>query len=147
MLTRAAVLLLAAQLAHAQQVDGKRVFTTTCAVCHQASGDGIEEKYPPLAGSEWVTGDDAKLIRIILHGLMGPVEVAGVSISSAMPGWGAMLKDADVAAVATYVRSAWGNAAAPVTTASIAAIRAATASRTTPWTVAELAKIIRVRKE
>jgi hypothetical protein len=50
-----------------------------------------------------------------------------------------VLKDSELAAVAGYVRSAWGNKAAPVTAARVATIRAATASRNTPWTVAELA--------
>ncbi|MEP7001622.1 MAG: cytochrome c [bacterium] len=121
--------------------DGSKIFTTTCAACHQVSGEGVEEKYPPLAGSEWVADDDAKMVRIILQGLTGPVEVAGQTFSGAMPAWGGILKDADVAAVATYVRSAWGNKAAPVTAAKVKQIRAATTARTTPWTVAELSAI------
>src|SRR4051794_34055638 len=50
-------------------VDGAKLFATTCAACHQVSGDGLEDKYPPLNGSEWVTGDEQKLIRIVMHGL------------------------------------------------------------------------------
>jgi mono/diheme cytochrome c family protein len=121
--------------------DGTKIFATTCAACHQVSGEGVEEKYPPLAGSEWVADDDAKLVRIILQGLTGPVEVAGQTFSGAMPAWGGILKDADIAAVATYVRSAWGNKAAPVTAAKVKQIRAATTARTTPWTVQELSAI------
>ncbi|MEO8622913.1 MAG: cytochrome c [bacterium] len=121
--------------------DGNKIFATTCAACHQVSGEGVEEKYPPLAGSEWVADDDAKMVRIILQGLTGPVEVAGQTFSGAMPAWGGILKDADVAAVATYVRSAWGNKAAPVTAAKVKQIRAATTARITPWTVAELSAI------
>ena len=66
--------------------DGSRIFATTCVVCHQVDGAGKEGIYPPLAGSEWVMGDEAKLVRIILHGLTGPVEVAGETFSGAMPG-------------------------------------------------------------
>lgn len=121
--------------------DGKRIFATTCAACHQASGEGLGEQYPPLAGSEWVTDDEAKMVRIILHGLTGPVDVAGQGFSGAMPAWGAILKDQDIAAVATYVRSAWGNKSAPVSAASVKTIRSATLARTTPWTVAELAMV------
>jgi mono/diheme cytochrome c family protein len=58
-----------------------------------------------------------------------------------MPPWGPTMKDADIAAVLTYVRSMWGNKGTPVTAASVAKIRAATASRTTPWTAAELAGV------
>ena len=122
-------------------LDGKKIFATNCAVCHQLSGEGLEVTYPPLAGSEWVTDDAAKMVRIILHGLTGPVEVAGQSYSGAMPPWGGTLNDAELAAVATYVRNAWGNKAAPVTAASVTRIRAETKSRTAPWTAPELARL------
>ena len=122
-------------------LDGKKIFATNCAVCHQLSGEGVEVTYPPLAGSEWVTDDAAKMVRIILHGLTGPVDVAGQSYSGAMPPWGGTLDDAELAAVATYVRNAWGNKAAPVTAASVTRIRAETKSRTTPWTAPELARL------
>jgi mono/diheme cytochrome c family protein len=88
-----------------------------------------------------VTGDEAKLALIILHGVTGPIEVAGETYNGMMPPWGGTMKDADIAAVLTYVRSAWGNKAAPVTAAKVASIRAAHGSRTTPWTAAELAAV------
>jgi mono/diheme cytochrome c family protein len=121
--------------------DGSKVFATTCVVCHQLDGAGKEGLYPPLAGSEWVNGDEAKLVRIILHGLTGPVEVAGETFSGAMPGWGPVLEDRDIASVATYIRSSWGNKAAPITAAKVTAIRKATTSRKVPWTVPELAQV------
>jgi mono/diheme cytochrome c family protein len=124
-----------------QGPDGKAVYGTTCAACHQATGDGVSGVYPPLAGSEWVNGDEAKIARIVLHGLTGPVEVAGETYSGMMPPWGGVLKDPELAAVLTYIRSSWGNKATPVTAAKIASIRAATTARTTPWTAAELAAV------
>jgi mono/diheme cytochrome c family protein len=130
-----------AAAAKEQLPDGKQVFSTTCAACHQVTGEGVPGVYPPLAGSEWVTGDDAKLVRILLHGVTGPIEVAGETFNSMMPPWGATLKDADIAAVLTYVRSTWGNKGAPISAARVASIRAATTSRTTPWTVAELVAV------
>ena len=130
-----------AAAAKEQLPDGKVVFSTTCAACHQATGEGVPGVYPPLAGSEWVTGDEAKVVRILLHGVTGPIEVAGETFNSMMPPWGATLKDADIAAVLTYARSTWGNKGTPITAAKVASIRAATASRTTPWTAAELAAV------
>jgi mono/diheme cytochrome c family protein len=124
-----------------QLSDGKQVFSTTCAACHQATGEGVPGVYPPLAGSEWVNGEDAKVIRILLHGVTGPIEVVGETFNSMMPPWGGTLKDADIAAVLTYVRSQWGNKGAPITAAKVASIRAATSTRTTPWTAAELAAV------
>jgi len=121
--------------------DGSKIFTTTCVVCHQLDGAGKEGLYPPLAGSEWVQGDESKLLRIILGGLSGPVEVAGETFNSAMPGWGPVLEDKDIAAVATYIRSSWGNKAGPITEAKVKSIRATMASRKTPWTIAELSAV------
>jgi len=122
-------------------VDGAKLFAVTCAACHQVSGDGLEDKYPPLNGSEWVTGDEQKLIRIVMHGLAGPVDVAGQTFDGAMPAWGGVLKDPEIAAVTSYVRSAWGNKAAPINPATVAAIRSATTARKTPWTAAEIALV------
>jgi mono/diheme cytochrome c family protein len=133
-------------VARAQAPDGRKVYSATCAACHQPTGQGASGTYPPLAGSEIVTGDEAKLIRVVLHGLTGEIEVQGETFNGAMPAWGPTLKDDDIAAVLTYVRSAWGNKAAPVSAATVAQIRAATASRKTPWTAAELAQVIPVKK-
>ena len=132
--------------ARAQAPDGKKVYSATCAACHQPTGQGTSGTYPPLAGSEIVTGDEGKVIRVVLHGLTGEVEVQGETFNGAMPAWGPTLKDADIAAVLTYVRSAWGNNAAPVSAAAVAQIRAANAARKTPWTAAELAQVIPVKK-
>jgi mono/diheme cytochrome c family protein len=128
-----------------QQRTGQQVFASTCAACHQAQGEGTDV-YPPLAGSEFVTGNEARLVRIVLHGLVGEVEVQGQPYSGAMPGWAPTLSDAEIAAVTTYIRSSWGNAAPAVAAATVAQLRAAHAGRTTPWTLAELAKIIPVEK-
>ena len=121
-----------------QPPDGKQVYATTCAACHQLDGTGLTDVYPPLAESEWVTGDEDRLIRIVLHGLTGEIEVGGEIFSGLMPAWGPSLDDAQVAAVLTYVRKSWGNAATPVVPATVARVRRATASRTTPWMAKEL---------
>ncbi|HLP09347.1 MAG TPA: cytochrome c [Opitutaceae bacterium] len=120
---------------------GKRLFAQNCATCHQATGQGLPGVYPPLAGSEWATGNPEAVGRILLHGLSGPVDVHGATYNGAMPSFGPLgsnWKDDRIAAVLTYVRQEWGNKAAPITTEQIAAIRAATASRNKAWTAAEL---------
>lgn len=116
---------------------GAQIFSTTCAACHQAQGEGTNV-YPPLAGSEWVQGDESRVVRIVLHGLIGDVEVQGQVYNGAMPAWGPTLSDAEIANVLTYIRSSFGNQALPVTTATVAQARAANAARTTPWTIPEL---------
>lgn len=132
-------LLLAAQPA-AKAPDGKVLYEQRCVACHQPTGAGLPGAFPPLAGSEWVTGKPDAMIRIVLHGLQGPISVKGANYNAAMIpyGTGAAMNDADVAAVVSYVRSSFGNKAAPVTAPQVAAARAATAKRTTPWTAPEL---------
>ncbi|OZC01417.1 c-type cytochrome [Rubricoccus marinus] len=118
-------------------VDGAQLYTSRCANCHQADGTGVANVNPPLAGSSWVTGDKGVLIRILLHGMNGPVEVLGATYNGNMPAW-AILSDEEIAAVTTHERTSWGNAAEPITAAEVAAIRELTASRSQPWTAAEL---------
>src|SRR5262252_4776394 len=64
-------------------VGGEAQFAT-CAVCHQATGLGMPNTFPPLAGSEYVNGPPTKHIAIVLHGLTGPVTVKGQSFNSTM---------------------------------------------------------------
>jgi mono/diheme cytochrome c family protein len=118
---------------------GRAAYTRVCLVCHQGNGQGIAPLFPPLAGSEWViSADPSNSIRIILHGLSGPIEVKGKRYSSAMPPQGGVLKDADIAAIVTYIRNSWGNQASPVSADDVAKLRAEHAGRTAMWTVAEL---------
>lgn len=119
--------------------DGKAVYERICASCHLADGKG-SPVFPPLAGSEYVTGDDTRLIKLVLHGLTGPIKVAGKSFNSTMPGWGGALDDAELAAVLTYVRSSFGNAAAAIDAAQVAAVRQATAAQKQPYTADALGK-------
>lgn len=114
-------------------VDGAAVFSARCAACHQAGGTGVPGVFPPLAKSEWVRGDATRLASIVLHGVQGPLTVGGATFNGAMPGFKDQLDDATLAAVATYIRAQWGNEAAAVDAATVAAARAATSSRTTPW--------------
>lgn len=119
-------------------VAGKAVYEKNCQVCHQGNGHGVPGAFPPLVGSEWVAGAPQTLLRILLHGLQGPVQVAGATYNGAMPAWEDVLQDPEIAAVATYIRQLESNEAAAVSPDDVAAMRTATASRTTPWTAAEL---------
>jgi len=109
-----------------------------CQACHQPNGAGLEGAFPPLAGAEYVNGPAIVPIAIVLHGLQGEITVKGKTYNGAMMAWGSVLNDDDLAATLTYVRSQWGNRAAPVTAAQVRVVRAKLASRTTPFTAAEL---------
>lgn len=116
---------------------GAQVYASRCAACHQPGGQGMAKVAPPLDGSEWVTGDAERLVRVVLHGLTGPIEVKGEVWNGSMPAWGASLSDDEVAGVLTHLRSSWGNTAGPVSPEEVAAIRARD-ERSTPWTASEL---------
>ncbi len=113
-------------------VDGAQIFAGKCAACHQATGLGVAGVFPPLAGSPWVLESETRLTQILLHGIQGPIDVLGTTYNGLMPPWNA-LSDEEIAAVATYIRTSWGNTAAPVSAATVAAQRAATAARTAAW--------------
>jgi len=110
--------------------DGSAVYASICAACHQATGAGLPPVFPPLAGSQWVAGDPRRLAALVIQGLSGPIEVLGQRYEGAMPPFGAQLDDAEIAAALSYVRSAWGNRAEPVTPALVAEVRAELAGRT-----------------
>src|SRR6266566_5936844 len=110
---------------------GQKVFETYCQVCHQSTGLGAPNQFPPLAGSEWVLAKEpGRVIRIVLHGLQGPVTVNGRQFnSSGMPPWKDTLTDEEIADVLTYIRQEWGNNASSVTAERVKAIREKTSSR------------------
>jgi mono/diheme cytochrome c family protein len=111
--------------------NGKQLFAANCVACHQATGKGLPGVFPPLDGSEWVTGDERALANILLHGVTGEITVAGTVFKGAMPSF-QQLGDAELAAVASYVRSEWSNKAAPVAAGLFTAERKA-AIRSTPF--------------
>jgi len=118
---------------------GEKLFVANCAACHQASGLGVPGAFPPLAKSAWVAGAEERLIKAILVGLAGEIEVNGVKYNGNMPNVGAALKDAQVAHIATYVRQAWGNTAGPVMDTKVAEVRKAIGTRG-QYTPADLLK-------
>ncbi len=121
---------------------GRRQYLASCVACHQVSGLGEEGKGPPLVDAEWVTGSEGRLIRILLHGVRGSIEVKGkrVSFNQEMPGITNMSSD-EVAEVLTYIRREWGHLAAPVDPEAVKKVRRENESREEPWTERELLEI------
>lgn len=113
-------------------VDGKLLYGAKCAACHQASGQGLAGVFPPLAGAEWVVGDEKVLISILLHGLEGEIVVKGNAYNGVMPAFGT-LADEEIAAVLTYIRGDWGNQAVPITAAAVQSQRQATQAQAGPY--------------
>lgn len=117
---------------------GQRIYANNCASCHQGSGEGIPGAFPPLVGSEWVTGAPETLTLILLHGMQGPIEVAGQSYNGLMPAWQDLLKDEEIAAVATFLRQLGENSAPPVGPEVVSELRTRHADRSTFWTADEV---------
>jgi hypothetical protein len=109
------------------------------------AGMGLPNMFPPLVGSDWPKAKKPdRLIRMILHGVMGPIKVNGQPFNTPapmMPGQAAMLSDQQIADVLTFVRAEFGGGASEVTPDQVKAIREAEKARATMWTEAELEKI------
>jgi mono/diheme cytochrome c family protein len=106
---------------------GAAIYKDNCAACHKDSGQGEVTLFPRLAGSALVQSDDpTTLARVVLHGTRA-VSTSGAPTAPAMPAFDWRLEDAQVAAVLTYVRNNWGNAAGLVSASAIASQRASLA--------------------
>jgi len=99
-----------------------------CATCHQPDGKGLDPAFPPLYDSIYVHGSAERLIKLTLHGLMGPLEVNGKKYNGQVPmtPFGGMLNDKEIAEVLTYVRNTFGNKASSITPEQVAKVRAET---------------------
>ena len=120
---------------------GEMRFAQYCAACHQLGGQGTEGRVPPLDGSPWVSGSEQRLIRIVLSGLRGPIEIAGETYNLEMPAFGTLFKDEEVADLLSFVRQQYGAPSSPITSAKVSDVRDATRDRIGYWTVAELLEV------
>jgi mono/diheme cytochrome c family protein len=103
---------------------GAAIYKDSCAACHKDSGEGEVNLFPRLAGSALVQSDDpTTLVRVVLHGTRA-VSTSGAPTAPAMPAFDWRLGDGQVAAVLTYIRNNWGNAAASVSANTVASRRA-----------------------
>jgi len=102
---------------------GGRLYLGTCAACHKPDGSGVGGMQPPLAGTPVTVGAPEVLLAWVMYGRRPPQLPRGV-YAGAMPQF-SYLSDADLAALLSYVRSSFGNHAAPVSAAMVAQARAA----------------------
>lgn len=102
---------LSGAISQAQPLDGKTLFIRNCSACHQSNGAGIPGAYPALAGNQFVLGEVREPASVLLKGRGG------------MPNFSSKLDDRSLAEVLNYVRTSWGNQAAPVTESDIQALR------------------------
>jgi nitrite reductase (NO-forming) len=102
---------------------GKLVFATNCQACHQPTGLGIPNAFPPLASSDFFNADMKRVVQVVTGGLTGKVTVNGKEFNGVMPAW--HLSDEDIASVLTFVSSSWGNKGDEFTPAFVAQNRVA----------------------
>jgi mono/diheme cytochrome c family protein/glucose/arabinose dehydrogenase len=125
---------------------GKEIFAREgfCSTCHQPDGRGLTaSQFPPLAGTPWVTGSPERLIKIVLKGLMGEIEVLGRQYPGQVPmtPYEGMLDDSEVAAVLTYVRNSFGNQASPISPDLVRKVREEVKDKEGFYKPAELLKM------
>ena len=129
-----------------QFASGRQLYLNTCSGCHGTDGAGLARFGPPLAGSDWVTGDEKRLALILLHGMEGPVEINkrvydAPDILPVMPAHSTM-DDASITAILTYIRNEWGNNAGPMSRRLVGTTRVMSQGRVVPWTAKELNKYV-----
>ncbi|MYN46686.1 c-type cytochrome [Pseudoduganella sp. FT93W] len=111
LLALAAIGVAAAAPASADGMDGKALFLKNCAACHQPTGKGIPGAFPALAGNKFVQGKSTEVATVLLKGRGG------------MPDFSESLSDQDISTILSFVRSSWGNQAAPLSEAEVMALR------------------------
>lgn len=126
-------------------VDGKEIYARDgyCITCHQPDGKGlVASGFPPLNGTVWVEGNEERLIKLTLKGLLGPIEVLGEEYPGQVPmtPFGGLLNDDEMAAVLTYVRNSFGNKASVISPEKVKEVRAAIKDKTGFYSPEELLK-------
>jgi mono/diheme cytochrome c family protein len=101
---------------------GAALYQKYCLSCHQKDGSGVPNTFPPLKNSNWVNGDPNRLIKIVLHGLQGEIEVNDEVYSQIMPNQ-SNLSDEQIADILSYIRKNFGNNAKTVKPDEIKLIR------------------------
>ncbi|WP_373523041.1 PVC-type heme-binding CxxCH protein [Aquiflexum sp.] len=124
---------------------GKEIYNRDgyCSTCHQPDGRGLSASlFPPIVGTPWVLGSEERLIKLVLKGLLGPIEVLGREYPGQVPmtPYEGMLNDNEIAAVLTYVRNSFGNQASAIRPEKVKEVRASVADRKGFYSPADLLK-------
>ncbi len=103
-------------------VEGEQLYLLYCGACHQRNGKGASGRFPPLIGTDWVTGDKDRLIKLVINGMEGPIEVNGEAYNGLMPQH-SYLENDEIARILTYIRTSFGNEASAILPEEVAARR------------------------
>jgi glucose/arabinose dehydrogenase/cytochrome c553 len=105
------------------EMAGLILYNSYCASCHQRDGKGDNNRYPPLVGTTWVTGNSDTLINVILQGLQKEITVNGKTYNGVMPAHKAILDDYAVASILTYVKKRFNREGTAITSAQVNNVR------------------------
>ncbi|WP_336517389.1 PVC-type heme-binding CxxCH protein [Pollutibacter soli] len=130
---------------------GKAIYAKEgfCITCHQADGAGLSASFfPPIIRNNWILGDEDRLIKLVLKGLQGPIEVSGKTYPGQVPmtPFEGLMNDEEVAAVLTYVRNSFGNKGSVISPEKVRTVREKVLSKKGFYTVEELEKETEVKK-
>jgi mono/diheme cytochrome c family protein len=100
---------------------GRRLFTSICSACHQLTGSGVPNVFPPLAGSDFLNADKNRAIKTVINGRQGEIVVNGLKFNNSMPKF--PLSDDDIANALTFVYNSFGNSGSEVTPEEVKALR------------------------
>jgi mono/diheme cytochrome c family protein len=100
---------------------GRKLFTSICAACHQPTGQGVPNVFPPLAGSDFLNSDKNRAIKIVINGRQGELVVNSMKFNNSMPSF--PLSDEDIAHVLTYVYNSFGNSGIEVKAEEVSVLR------------------------
>ncbi|MFK8019758.1 MAG: PVC-type heme-binding CxxCH protein [Pseudomonadales bacterium] len=120
---------------------GTELYAAHCSQCHLKDGQGLAGAYPSLAANERVQADAKTLIRILLHGVKGPIVANYQSYNSVMAPVGNRVDDQAIVDILNFIRLSWGNNGSTVVKATVAEMRAQYSDRRAPWTMVELIEL------
>lgn len=120
---------------------GRNEYAQACVVCHQPTGEGLAGQFPPLKASEYVIHGEERVISLLLHGIVGQLQVNGKAYNGAMPAQAALKNNKQIAQIASYIRNEWGNAGSMIYDDQVAELRKKLSSRTAPYSEADLKAI------
>lgn len=89
-------------------IQGRDIYLTNCASCHQKDGKGLRKLIPPLAGSDYLKKFQNESAQLIKKGATRNITVNGVNYKPTMPAH-EHLTDLEIAEVLTYINNSWGN--------------------------------------
>lgn len=122
---------------------GAQLYATNCSACHASDGSGTTGVAPKLRQSARIINAPEQLIRIVLNGLTGPIEVDGEQWNNVMPGLShlAEFDDNGISGLLTFLRRSWGHSGSPIPPDTVAQVRQESAGKDSQWTAVELESV------